>query len=377
MRLIDRYLVQQILGVFGLSLLLFTLVAFFSDALMDFLKDMQRYGIPPQRAFKLLALQVPAAMAFALPASLFLAVLLAYNNLNNHFELIALRVNGASLARLVLPVVVMGLLVTGANFLLVDRIIPMTAQESDQTKLALLQQGVLPEHRRNITLMDYAANHRLKKMLYVGETERDRFQDVTLIDLSRPDVMQIVQAASGKQQHGEWVFRNANAYTISRDTDLLVYNHVGRLVKQHLFGPTEQLVQLQEKVNLYALGFGDLYTRIQQMKQQGQPIPSKYFVRLWEKLTLPLSCLAIALTAVPLAMAPPRQGSERGFVFALVVLFSFYIIRSVFVSLGQAGFMTLGGWIPFELSLALAAVLPIGVIFSLAAAMMWRKAKVL
>lgn len=376
-RIADQYIVRQLLSYFGLSLLLFTLIAFFSDAFLNFLREVQRYGLPPLQALNLVLLQLPGAIALAMPASLFLAVLLTFNTLNNNFELIALRVNGLSLNRLVWPVVALGLLVSSVNLWMIETIIPRCNQRADRLKIALVEAGTLPDNRQNFTIMDYDDQHRLRKMLYIGATQAKRFRDTTFIDLTRPDLMQIVQAGNGELAGDAWTFRNANAYTISRKSNLLVYNHVGEMTKTNLFGPTQQLKKLKGRVNLASLNFGELRTKINAMKANHEEIPTKFYVRLWEKLTLPLSCLAIALAAVPLAIVPPRQGSERGFIFSLLVLFGFYLIRSLSVAIGQAGWLTILPVLSSEAALMWACLFPIVFIFGLAVVMLRRKAKVL
>jgi len=375
--LTDRYLIKQMLGLFTLALLVFTLVAFFSDAFIDFLREIERYGLAPTKALVLVILQLPQAMALALPASMFLAVLLGYNSLNQHFELIALRVNGASLTHLVRPVLALGLLVSFSNFLLVNGVIPWANRKADTLKLALIEEAVLPANRNNVTLMDYDNEHRLKRLLYIGQTQQKAFSNVTLIDLDRPDVLQIVQASHGSLQGDRWLFINANAYTIGRNNNLLVFNHVGQLQKTNLLPKSNQLANLKQRLNVYAYGFGRLRQALKQRAQNGQEVNPRYFVRLWEKLTLPLSCLLVALIGVPLAMVAPRQNNQRGFVFAIASLALFYVLRSLFVAMGQAGSFTLGGLLSLSQSIALAASMPLVIMLALALGLLWRKSKVL
>jgi lipopolysaccharide export LptBFGC system permease protein LptF len=60
----------------------------------------------------------------------------------------------------------------------------------------------------------------------------------------------------------------------------------------------------------------------------------------------------------PLALSAPRQSGARGFIFALAAMFALYIVRSVFISLGQGGLLTFGGLLPYDVSIACATILP-------------------
>jgi lipopolysaccharide export LptBFGC system permease protein LptF len=225
--------------------------------------------------------------------------------------------------------------------------------------------------------MDYDNQHRLKRLLYIGQTQEKAFSNVTLMDLSRPDVLQIVQASHGSLQGQRWRFVNANAYTIGRDNNLLVFNHVGELQKTNLLPKDTQLASLKDRLNVYAHGFLRLRQVLKQRAIAGEEVIPKYFVRLWEKLTLPASCLLIALTGVPLAIVAPRRNNERGFVFAIGILFLFYVLRSLFVAVGQSGAFSLGGVFTLSHSIALATTMPLLLMLALALGLLWRKARVL
>jgi len=77
--------------------------------------------------------------------------------------------------------------------------------------------------------------------------------------------------------------------------------------------------------------------------------------------------------AFPLALAPPRQSSAKGFLYAIIALFTLYIGRNISISLGQGGLLTFGGLIPYDLSVALACVLPSLLMLGVGAWMIRRK----
>src|SRR5688500_15269517 len=96
-KLVDRYIFKQMLDYFLLGVVVFTLIAFFSDTLLKFIREIQKYGIPFTTLLTLIGMQLPRSIALVLPASAFLAVLMVFNQLNNQFEIIAFRMNGISL----------------------------------------------------------------------------------------------------------------------------------------------------------------------------------------------------------------------------------------------------------------------------------------
>ena len=122
---LERYIARELLGFLGISLTLVTLIVFFSDTLFDFLREMQDLGLPISLALEFLVLQIPVALAFAFPPSLFLTVLMIYSQLNQRFELIAMRMTaGLSLWRLARPALFLAILMAGLTFLSTEFLVP-------------------------------------------------------------------------------------------------------------------------------------------------------------------------------------------------------------------------------------------------------------
>ena len=81
--------------------------------------------------------------------------------------------------------------------------------------------------------------------------------------------------------------------------------------------------------------------------------------------------------AVPLALNQPRAGNNRGFIFALGVLFLFYVLMGLFEAVGKEGVFTFGGLLSEPVSLMIAAWAPIAVMIALGVALIRRKSHVL
>jgi lipopolysaccharide export system permease protein len=385
-KLLDRFIFSQLLDYFLLGIVIFTLIGFFSDAFLDFLQDLQKFGISFTTALAMMGLQLPKIVTLVLPASSFLAVLMVYNALNNSFEIAAIRMNGISLRRLLMPALVLGFIATSMAYWLSDYVVPYCNQQTDRLKNIAIQKGTLPLGRESFMFKDYDDNHNLQKMIYIGKYDGTELKDSTIIDLKQDGVMQVIQSKSGQWTPTHWEFRNANAYTVSKNTDKLFFNHLGSFQIKNLLEREEDKESEKEALDRATQGiavdsdtqpFGELFGVIQKREALGKKVKNTSYIRLWEKLTLPLSCLAIILTAVPLALTPPRQGSNRGFIFALGVLFLYYVIRSVCVNLGQSGQLSFHGAIAMPYSLLIAAWLPIAILTLLGVGLLIRKSKVL
>lgn len=386
-RILDRYLVSQIIDTLLIALSVFTLLVFFSDTFLDFIRDVQKYGIPLDSALLLIGLQLPKTIALIVPASAFLAVLMVYSALNGKHEIMAMRMSGIPLFRLARPAIVVGILATLFTYAMGDYVVPLCTKMVDDIKEELLAHGTLPVGRQSVTFKDEDSNGQLRKMIYVSGYDGDNLGPSTIIDVSDPKVMQIVQSRGGQWTPTHWAFHNANVYSIFKEKSTFTFNHsrifrVKDLLNSNGIKATssdrQQRKKLEEALSVDAsqLNFATLAYRIGEREQRGMIVNKGTYVRMWEKLTMPLSCLAMILVAIPLAITAPRQSGNRGIVFAIGALFLFYILRAVFVAVGRSGVIP-DSFIPLQLTLAVASWLPVLLIGALGAYLLWRKRLIL
>ncbi len=372
---------------FLLGLVVLSLIAFFSDALMDFIRDIQKYGIPLDTLLTIVGLQLPKTIALVLPASCFMAVLMAYNMLNNNLELITMRMNGISLRRLIKPALILGAVCSLAAYVLYDHIVPYCNAQTERLKEEAISRGTLPYGRESFMYKAYDGNHNLLQMIYVGNYEGRKLGDSTIIDLSKREVMQVIQAKSGLWHPDKgWKFNNANIYVVAKSSNHSSAGHSETFFVQNLLNKDKRLEKQMErareikrgiKVDSDAQSFWELFWIIKKREQLNMRVASSSYLKMWEKITFPLSCVVMILSAVALAMTQPRQGNQRGFIFSLGVLFLFYVLLAVAEALGKAGVFTLGGLIPLSWSLMLASWTPVVLMIVLGVGLLVRKSRVL
>ena len=74
----------------------------------------------------------------------------------------------------------------------------------------------------------------------------------------------------------------------------------------------------------------------------------KIVIELFDKLALPLTTVVLVLIGVPLAITPPRVRYNRGFLFSILIIFVYYLIRALSISFGESGSLQpfLAAWMP-------------------------------
>ena len=88
-------------------------------------------------------------------------------------------------------------------------------------------------------------------------------------------------------------------------------------------------------------------------------IPDKHILKisLFDKIALPITTIVLVLIGVPLAITPPRVRYNRGFLFSILIIFAYYLIRALSLSFGEAGSLppALAAFMP-DMILAIAGV---------------------
>jgi lipopolysaccharide export system permease protein len=391
-KLLDRYLFKQMLDYFLLGVVVFTLIAFFSDTLLKFIREVQKYGVAPGTLLTMIGLQLPHSISLILPASVFLAVLMTFNQLNNQFEIIALRVNGISLWRLAMPVLLLGLLVSSASYLLGDYLVPWCNIRTERLKESLMRSGTLPPNGNSFMYRSFDDNHNLVRLIYINHYHRRTLGDSTILDLasskdgSGPGTMQVLQSRAGYWDPvAGWDLRNVNMYRVSNDLAHSSAGHFAQLRLSGLLNDSKAIEREEERRDLQAKGletrsdqqsFAQLFSIIQRREVLGLRVATSTYLRLWDKLTYPLSCLVILLSAIPLAITPPRKNDRSSFVFSIGVLFLFYQLDSICNALGRFP-LPVGIFLSRPLWLLILSWLPLLILVAFGTYLLQRKSRVL
>jgi lipopolysaccharide export system permease protein len=329
--LLDRYITKRLLDYFFLGMVVFTLVLFFSDALLDFMKDLQHYGIPWDIAFTIIGLQIPRIVSIIIPMSALLATLMVYSTLNNQLELIAMRMSGIGLYRLARPALMLGIGAAVLTFALHDYVTPSCNKLARALKSYAINQQNLPATQENFTYKQFDDSQQLRRLLYISHFEHNQLGYSTVIDLTNPATLQVIQARSGAWTPEAIELKDANVYTVSTNQKLTNTTHANHLALQHFVRPEREVNEYQPR----ELSFIGMLGWLEQQRKKGKHLPAEIYVTLWEKVLVPLSALPLVLVAVPLAMTSPRKLNNMGFLVAVLILFLYYLIRHVSVQMGE------------------------------------------
>ena len=119
-KILDRYILKEILPPFLLGLLVFTFILLIPP-LMDVAESLIAKGVGGWTILRLMLTLVPQALGIILPMSLLIGILIAFGRLSGDREAVAIQACGISTRRLLRPVLFMaGITAVITNYVLVS-----------------------------------------------------------------------------------------------------------------------------------------------------------------------------------------------------------------------------------------------------------------
>jgi len=354
--LTDKYILKQLIEMFLLGVVVFTSLMFASDQFLYLVKQISTYGIPFSVAIKTVILQLPYIVVFTIPMGILLATILTFNKLSTNSELTVMRACGISLTRLAMPVLIFSFSLSVFSFIINEFVVPAANMKAKTLMMKAVAQKNLPEGKSNFSFQELDQNKQIKRLFYISNYKHKKMTGVTVLDLSNPDVIQVIQSKYGATNPEYWEFDQAAMYTISGS---------GKIMNTALF----KTMQLDSNINLSEiqndhkareLNFFDLTKYIKTKAKTIEPKQIAYLkVMLYEKIALPIASFFIVLIGIPLAISPPRAKVNRGLLFSIGVIFCYYILRAISSSLGEAQVLEpfIAAWLPNFIVLTLGTFL--------------------
>lgn len=347
---LDKYILRQIFEVFVFGVLIFTSIIFASETFTTLIKQISHYGMPVKIAFMLILLNLPTVMVMTIPISVLFATVMTVNRMCLSSEITVLRACGVSINRIAKPIFTFAICATLLTFFINETIVPITTQQSRYLAMWSITQRHIPKGKKNFTLKELKNGIELKRFFYVEECKDGQFKNVSILDVSDPSAIQIIQAKSGSSVEKGWLFENASAYTITPKGKNLSTSWFEKTIVDFGSEVNKALISGDQGATnnffqLFKLLVKDKTNPDSQLTEK-ERIEST--ISLWDKTAFPLTSVVLVLLGVPLAITPPRVRYNRGFLFSILIIFFYYLIRAFSISFGESGVVIpiLAAWLP-------------------------------
>ncbi|TDX59221.1 LptF/LptG family permease [Orenia marismortui] len=346
MKIIYRYLLKELIQPFLFGVFAFTSIFVGTDVLISLAKMMSKYGVPLLTTIKLFFLSLPQIVVWTFPMSMLLATLLSFGRLSGDSEITALKAGGISFIRLVTPVLIVGLLVSGLSIYFSNNLVPASMNIYEDTVWKLKHGKARPKTQKNLRISP--VDNKTKKLDYVLTADKfdgntQTLKGVTWQDYDNGNLVMIIQAKRAEWLEEKWIFMDGIIYTITQDGQVPQTRFNKFNMTENLNRTPEQISRNQKEPE--EMTISELREHIDLMEEEGRNVNSLK-VSYYQRYAIPFACFIFALLGAPLGLKPNRSGSSIGLGLSIIVIFIYYTIMTVGGSLGEAGTIPawLGAW---------------------------------
>ncbi|MGA2481688.1 MAG: LPS export ABC transporter permease LptF [Candidatus Acidiferrales bacterium] len=340
MRILDRYIVREVTRHALLGLAIFTFV-FFVPQLVRLMEIFVRHTGSVTNVLLLFLCAFPGVLTFTIPMGVLIGVLIGLGRMSADSELIALSAVGIGRRRVLVPIVVLaltGLLLTGAMTLWLTPGAVATLYRIEASLLASqasfqIQPRVFDERFPKLVLYvnDVAAGGTRWNGVFLAEVGADSGSRVTLAE----NAIVIADRPHGKL---DFHLRGGATHECSpQDPDRYSVTAFGQSDWPIEFSGLQAPVTRQPGVQERSL---------RELFSGGGPNWREARVELHRRFAFPAACLVFALLAVPLGTRPRRGGRAAGFLVAVVLIASYYLLFIFGAGMAREGILSpaLGIW---------------------------------
>jgi lipopolysaccharide export system permease protein len=360
MRLLDRYLLRELLIPLGYCLCGFLLFWITSDMFVK-LGEFQRKGLVARDIAAYYVFVLPDFVVLVLPIALLLALLYALTNHARHQEITAIRAAGVSLWRLSLPYFGVGLLASLALFAVNE----FWAPQSNERAEAILK-------RHLATDAHVPGRNEYWNLCFENTRDGRRWGPIGVYnaetgEMIRPLVYPIKQDGSkpwalradrALRIDGVWTFFNALAFREAAETNSppVPFLQTNVLAVPEFKETPEEInseIKIRDTIILRAAKKSDVPIKdlLNYVRLHPQLSPSDRAwveTKLAGRLAAPWTCLVVVLVAIPFGAAGGRRNVFVGVASSIIICFSYFVLQQLGLALGTSGRVSpwLAVWFP-------------------------------
>lgn len=343
-RILDRLVARTFLRLF----LLFLAASPSLFILGDVTEHLDNYidrGLTGTEVAKAYLYQLPLFIQWSFPIAALIAAVFTIHSMTTHREIVAAKAGGISFHRVALPVLLMGVLLTGVALVL-SEVVPRTSRIAAQ----ILRDEKPGRSWRNDFV--YESNLGLTWQIQRLTASDGQMRNVIVErppDDPRGGLHVTAESASYDSLSG-WTFHQGYVRKLTPDSAEIAQRFDRLLIAGAVEKPEELLETPREPDELT---YGEI-DRLARIVERTGGNAQKLLVKREQKLSIPVATLVVILFGVPLATSTGRGGTAYGIGVSLGTTILYLVLFKASGAFGQAGTMPpiAAAWIPNVIFLA-------------------------
>lgn len=349
---LDRYVLKEIMVPMFVGTVVIALL-FMANEFIAVFKNFEVTRLPMIAILQMVFYRMPEWLSLTLPSGTAIGVALAVSRLGRESEITAMRAAGIPVRRIIMPIVLVGVVVSIANFIIVEKLIPPAAKRYKSLTNQASVLGSAPAFKSNVMLQldRYTVNFGNIQRTGEGEVQ---LNDIVIFERPKAGEIVLYIAETGEYKDGVWTINAPQVYFM-RGNDLTAVSSAQNATINERITVGDLFVQPapQEETAV------NLWKKIKEgraSKLDMTPLEIAYHV----KYALPASCLVFAFAAAAFAVLLSRSGPFTGLIVSMVLVmlfYNFYVISTEII--GKNGWLPplAAAWLPNTVYFVIGAII--------------------
>ncbi|MBL7016143.1 MAG: LptF/LptG family permease [Kiritimatiellales bacterium] len=336
MRILNRYILFDYLILFLTALGLITFVM--TVGAMIKAVDLMARGISPMLIAQFFFQNIPYILSFSMPISMLFAALLLFGRLSMDNEISAMKACGLSLWRLVAPLIVLSLFLTGICMYINCEVAPNAKYSNKkllhsagvEEPINLLEEGrfikdfpglMIYVGRKNgnvvkdVVAYELADNGQIKRSVRARQGDIETDEANRLITVKLYDVRMEMPDEEDPHDVSKTTYVNAEYYPIKLDFDELLKSG-SKLRRKPSY---MNMALLLDHIRNVERDFPMLSAEKQAIQR------SRLVFEANRRVSVAIACFSFILIGIPLGVKSHRRETSIGMVMSLAIVFTYYI----------------------------------------------------
>jgi LPS export ABC transporter permease LptG/LPS export ABC transporter permease LptF len=348
LRIVDRYVIREVLAPFFMALALFTFLLLVQP-LMDEAQRLMQKGVGVWTILRILITLMPSALGLTIPVSLLVGLLIALGRLSADREAVALQACGVSLTRLLRPVAAVAVLACAATAYVMIWAMPAGNRHYQSILADVVAARIATEIKPRVFFEDFP-----NLTFYARDvlTDSGGWRDVFVADRRNAERPQFLVAARGRlviDQKARQVSLTLWDGTSHRgDPGDPAKYEVQRFASQTVaLDPNEIFPKSTIVHGAPEMTIAELQAEVRKKVAAGLS-PHNEVMYMHQKFAFPAACLVFGLLALSLGVSNSKDSKHASFVVGLAVVFVFYALMMIAQALAKAQVFpaSLARWLP-------------------------------
>ncbi|MFA5928430.1 MAG: LptF/LptG family permease [Candidatus Margulisiibacteriota bacterium] len=336
MKIVDRYLIGEIMGPFSLAVIGFIVIGI-ADVVFVLADSLINKQVPLLAVLKLLVLKIPDVLVIFFPMAVLFAVMLVLIRLAKDNEITIFRAQGINIHRILLPIVLLACVFSLFSYLNNEFVVPWSNHHSNN----IIRQGLLREPllalREQVFFKD-----KENRVFYIDSISEDKsvLENVMVFEQNM-NYPKVISARTANSGNGIWQLHNGIVHD---------YDQSGALTREMSFD--NMTIRLDNDVSAYytdqksprEMNSREILARIALFAKSGtkvQDLEIEYYL----KQSAPFSCAIFALIGIALCVALVKTSKDwwgvvSASIIAALATGFFITLTAVFRALGRGAFVS-------------------------------------